>query len=103
MRPTGIAVAVGTAERAARGMEANRASAEACTTTRPPARTTSAEPTAPSSSIPDSTTATTRGPAHRAALANITSIAGRWRFTLGPLLSRATPSAVSRWKSGGAT
>ena len=40
---------------------------------------------------------------HRAALANITSMAGRCRLTHGPLLSRATPVAASRWKSGGAT
>ena len=36
---------------------------------------------------------TTRGPAHRAALANITSIAGRWRFTRGPL---AEPGHAAR-------
>ena len=34
--------------------------------------------------------------AHFAALANVTSIAGRCRLTRGPVLSRTSPSGMSR-------
>ena len=57
----------------------------------------------PSSSVPERTTPTTRGPYAAAAVRKSGSTAGRAPFSRGPRSSRTVPRFTSRWNPGGAT
>src|SRR4051812_12081145 len=88
---------------ALRGMSAKAASAGSCVIVIPPALRTATVPAAPSSSVPDSSTDTTRGPCACAAVRSSGSMAGRDPFSRAPTESRSRPSSTRRWLPGGAT
>ena len=78
------------------GMPGTSASRGSCTTTLPPATATATAPAAPSSSAPESTTATARSPQEPASERNIGSAAGRTPFSFGPRLSSTASARTSR-------
>ena len=83
----------------------HRRVAGSCTTAIPPRSLTAHSPAVPSSSAPERTTPTTRGPKASAAERKSGSTAGRVRFSRGPRTSRtlpwsSSPASTSMCRSG---
>ena len=78
------------------GMPAYIASLGSWTIVAPPLALITARPADPSSRVPDSTTPTTRPSSAAAADRNRMSIAGRWPFSRGPVVTRTCPSSIAR-------